>query len=124
MGNSAFRKNNMEAQLKETLKIKVPKSVIAAIPRFDQLEIREIVYYLNTIRTLHSLRANYFPNCKVKTEVNFFKSTDDKIVDDESLWNNYCINEIKRHEVSGKHVTIFQIPYVNQFSNILNRLLI
>lgn len=118
-----LEKNNMEVELKEALKIKVPKSVIAAIPRFDQLSIREIVYYLNTIRTLHRLRASYFPNGKVKTELNFFKSTKDKIVDDEIIWNNYCVNEIKLHEVSGEHVTIFQIPYVDQFSKMLNSLL-
>ncbi len=115
--------NNMIVELKETLKDTVPQSVIHAIPKFEQLNIREIVYYLNAIRTLHNLRANYFPNDRVNVRVDFFKSTDDNIVDDETVWNNYCKNKIETYKVIGEHVSIFRSPYVNQFSKMLNSLL-
>ncbi|KNY25840.1 non-ribosomal peptide synthetase [Pseudobacteroides cellulosolvens] len=118
-----FETNFMAATLKEILKNTVPKSVIYAIPKFEELNIREIVYYLNAIRTLHTLRANYFPCGKVNARVDFFKSTNDNIVDDENIWNNYCENKIEIYEVFGEHVTIFRSPYVNQFSKMLNNLL-
>lgn len=114
--------NNMSVQLKESLTNTVPQSVLNAIPKFEQLNVKEVVYYLNAIRTLHNLRANYFPSGKVNANVNFFKSTNDKIVDDETVWKNYCNNKMEVYEVYGEHVSIFQRPHVKQFSKLLNHL--
>ncbi|TYQ18348.1 UNVERIFIED_CONTAM: amino acid adenylation domain-containing protein [Acetivibrio alkalicellulosi] len=113
----------MDFTLKENLKDKIPLSVINAIPKFQQLKIREVINYLNVIRTLHNGRVRYFPEGKISTELNFFKSANENIVEDETIWTSYCWSNIITHIVNGEHVSIFYEPYSKEFAKILNSLL-
>ncbi|MGE5340606.1 MAG: amino acid adenylation domain-containing protein [Candidatus Omnitrophota bacterium] len=105
------------------------KQVIAelgaqALPNFNELSIRESVYYMNMTRTLRNARAWYKPAVSIGTPVHYFAATESKGFQKEH-WENYISGTIIYHEIEGDHFSIFRMPRVSdlasEFENITHR---
>ena len=94
---------------------------IQALPNFHQLNIRELLYYLNVGRTLHQARENYLPPAKLNANVHFFKAK--KSVVKYKGWGKYCHRRLKLHKLEGDHFSIFRQPLVVPFAENFKELL-
>ena len=96
-----------------------PQDMADAIPNFQLLDIRELLYYLNTIRTFDRARNAYVPGDKTKSTAHFFGATQAEIPDREN-WNDYCSKPFTFYDAVGNHFSIFQVPQVIDFASIFN----
>ena len=93
-----------------------------ATPNVEQLGIKELIYYFNTIRTYDRARNAYVPASRNKTKVHFFGARDTRIPGRDK-WNAYCKEPFKFYEVPGDHFSIFRPPHVGAFARIFNHTL-
>jgi thioesterase domain-containing protein/acyl carrier protein len=105
----------------ESIKKEITQYGMPALPNFQQLSIRESLYYLNVGRTLAQARAYYNPTGKVHANVHFFKAG--KSIVKHQGWKNYCHRQMKLHKLSGDHYSIFRDPEVIPFAETFNKLL-
>jgi amino acid adenylation domain-containing protein len=85
----------------------IPGNMGRGIPNSDRLTLRELIYYLNVIRTLSRARDHYIPGGKVKTPVHFFAAGSGKIEKEEG-WREYCCDPLDIHEIEGDHFSIME----------------
>jgi fengycin family lipopeptide synthetase D len=91
-----------------------------AIPNYNRLTIKELIYYCNVIRTYRNVRASYIPDKKINTPTHYFEASRHKI-SNKNLWSNYCSKPIAFYEVEGDHFSIFEIPETLEFAKLFNR---
>jgi gramicidin S synthase 2/tyrocidine synthetase-3 len=118
-----FEENDLDV---ETLKNKVPGPIREAIPHIDQLDIGEIIYYWNVIRSLEYARNVYIPDGKISTVVHYFGAgyrggTGKDKYSMVKQWNDYTRGVIKFYEVRGDHYSFFKKPHVVPFAEMFNK---
>jgi amino acid adenylation domain-containing protein/FkbM family methyltransferase len=90
-----------------------------ALPNFNQLGIRETIYYLNVGRSLTRARTNYIPGEKIQTRLHFIKASQSPEIFIDN-WRDYCIGPIQCHEITGDHYSILKEPASGQITEIFN----
>ena len=93
-----------------------------AIPNFENLDIRQLIYYINVIRSLANARDKYIPNIKINTPIYYFEADSSSIKDKEN-WGQYSDSGIRYYKIKGDHYTVFQKPQVSEFAQSFNDLL-
>ncbi|MCP4155612.1 MAG: AMP-binding protein, partial [bacterium] len=88
------------AEIKKTMH----KGITQLVPNFEQAGIREIVYYLNMIRTLKNAIDLYKPPGKIETEVHYFNAEHSQAKYDN--WNEYTIAPLRVQNINGDHYSI------------------
>jgi amino acid adenylation domain-containing protein len=116
-----LEKTNFDVQRIREL---IPGNMAGAIPNYDQLGRKELIYYFNVIRIFANARALYIPPGKINTPIHYFGASESVEIIPQ-YWTNYCQKPLKMYEVRGSHSSIFKIPQVAEFAgifdNILNR---
>jgi hypothetical protein len=80
---------------------------------YKGLEIAEILYYLNCMRTLNAARATYKPKGRLKGQCVFINPKEDGTIpshlksDNIRAWSKYFENPIKVIDVRGNEHSIF-----------------
>jgi thioesterase domain-containing protein len=111
--------NNIEPAVLRKL---FPQNIAEAVPNFEQLEVKSLLYYLNTIRTFDNARNAYVPQRNINTPVYFFGARDAE-VKNRHIWNDYCRQPFKFYQAAGDHFSIFRKPGVLQFSGLFTSVL-
>jgi amino acid adenylation domain-containing protein/FkbM family methyltransferase len=106
-----FEQNRIDVN---RIKALIPKEMAAAIPLFDELGLRKLIYYLNLIRSLYNARLFYIPSNPIAAKTYFFGALQEP-VKNRQMWSDYCREKIKFYEVEGDHFSIFQLPQVARF---------
>jgi thioesterase domain-containing protein len=105
----------------EVVKRAIPGNLVKMIPNVDQLNIRQLVMYLNIIRSLDRARSIYLPPAKVKAPVYFVGASESKRVKKEE-WNQYTEVPATFDEVPGDHFSILRTPQVKNLARIFKNL--
>lgn len=104
----------------------IPKEILHSIPNYQSLNISEIIYYINSMRSLHNARANYYPKNRLKSQVHYFKPLRDTTIDDHeeniNRWQQYCDKKIHKVEVYADEHSIFDED-INNTIKMLNDIL-
>lgn len=108
--------------LMEVIKKDIPEDRAKAIPYFDNINFRNLVYYLNVMRTDANAQAFYMPVNKVKIKIDFFEASDSPVVR-KNEWNLYSKHSMKTHPIKGNHFSIFNQGYVEEFSILFSKIL-
>ena len=98
-----------------------PGNLAEAVPNFEQAGVRDLVYYLNTMRTLDKARNAYVPAGKNKTFLNFIGASSPGIENKEN-WNHYCEQGVDYRSAAGDHFSIFREPQVDQLAECFNHI--
>ena len=106
----------------EHIKKLIPQGMAQVIPNFEHLEIPELIYYLNRIRTLDNARNKYIPGSKINGAGYIF-AADRSNVSAKSSWNSHFQKRLNIHKINGDHFSIFQVPQVIAFAGIFDRIL-
>lgn len=113
-----------QSDLMKVINIDIPEDRAKAIPYFNNTNLRNLVYYLNVMRTDANAQVFYKPIRKVKANIDFFEASGSP-VERKDEWNLYSEHSIKFHSVKGDHFSIFNPDYVEEFSilfcNIFNK---
>lgn len=117
-----FDISKYQNNLMEVIKKYIPEDRAKAIPYFDNINFRNLVYYLNVMRTDANAQAFYMPVNKVKVEIDFFEASDSLVVRKDE-WNLYSKHLVKTHPIKGNHFSIFNPGYVEEFSILFNKIL-
>ncbi|MGI6085315.1 MAG: amino acid adenylation domain-containing protein [Acetivibrionales bacterium] len=116
--------NNLNCNQVDEIKSKIPMDIRLAIPKFSELQIVEIMRYINCIRTLHAARALYFPERRISAKVHFFNALKDTIIEDKKNnikeWNKYCRLNLVHSDLEANHFSMFQSPCVEELGDIIN----
>jgi thioesterase domain-containing protein len=99
----------------EIIKKTIAEFGVQALPNFQQLNIKEAIYYLNLGRTLRNARAKYQPSGKIYTNVHYFAASESKNIKKE-YWKQYNSGDIMFYEIEGDHFSIFKIPGIAEFA--------
>ncbi len=102
----------------EALKQIIPPHVAQAIPNFERLQIRELIYAFNINRTLSQARTLYMPAEKIQTTMHYFNASLSPSILKEG-WQEYCAAPILYQEIPGDHFSIFKKPHVEHTARIL-----
>lgn len=89
-----------------------PNDVKRSIPNFEQLSLRELIYYYNLLRTFNNLQALYIPDGIVKTKMHYIRAKSSEI-SNELIWNKYC-TDLVFYDIEGTHYSIFEEGNVGQ----------
>jgi thioesterase domain-containing protein len=92
------------------------------LPNYQQLELKESIYYLNLGRTFRHARALYEPSVKVQTPVYYISASQSKEIEKE-LWQKYSNGGIYYYETPGDHFSILQMPGVIDLSLLFSEIL-
>lgn len=108
----------------EVLKQFVYDDMDRAIPNYNaaDINVNEIIYYINVLRMFDNIRALYVPERKLKAKCHFFAATDETAANIE-LWNEYCHKPLNIYNIKGDNFSILRYPNVKAFSDLLNKLL-
>ncbi|MCK4261351.1 MAG: hypothetical protein KAX49_20440, partial [Halanaerobiales bacterium] len=120
--------NSVERQLAErndgvqVIKSSLPVNLAMAIPNYEEAGVKELLYYLNKIRSFNLAHRLYAPESKINTQVNFFKAskTDQRMIKN---WSQYCINEVSICKITGDHFSIFRLPDVEELARVFDDIL-
>lgn len=106
------------------IKDSVPGDFARLIPiqDFAQIGIKELIYYLNMVRTLDNARNKYIPVGKINAPVHFFKAGKMENIDTRK-WNGYCKGPIRIYEIPGDHFSIFKNPGVVTFAKLFDEII-
>ncbi|MFZ5989460.1 MAG: AMP-binding protein [Bacillota bacterium] len=105
------------------LKEAVPVGLRSIIPYYENIDVRNLIYYINVIRSLANARSWYVPAGKIKTQIHFFKASLETVLD-ESIWNQYCEKPVKTYTFLGDHFTMFKEPNVLNNSETFDKIFI
>ncbi|NIM15786.1 MAG: amino acid adenylation domain-containing protein [Candidatus Aminicenantes bacterium] len=100
----------------ETIRRFIPGHLTQIIPNYYQLGTRELIYHLNTNRTLTSARARYIPTGRINSVLYYFKASESPVIFKE-CWNDYCSCPIRSYDITGNHFLILKKPAVEQTAN-------
>ncbi|MCX6580369.1 MAG: amino acid adenylation domain-containing protein [Candidatus Aminicenantes bacterium] len=92
------------------------------LPNFQQLDIRESVYYLNVGRTLRNARALYTPPGKIHTPLHYIAAGESRNIP-QKHWSDYCHGAITFSETTGDHYSILKMPAVEEFAKSFDAIL-
>lgn len=95
---------------------------VQALPNFQQLDLKESIYYLNLGRTLLNARAGYKPSVRIQAPVHYVVASQTQVVKKEN-WNQYSIGGINYYEIEGDHFSIFKKPGVTMLANLFSEIL-
>ncbi|MGE5342197.1 MAG: amino acid adenylation domain-containing protein [Candidatus Omnitrophota bacterium] len=112
--------NNIKPEIIRPL---FPEDMVHAVPNFETASVRELVYYLNIIRSYVSARSAYVPSGKNKTRVSFIAADRSLVLTIKDKWNAFCENPMVCHLTSGDHYSIFKQPDVVQLADVFTRIL-
>jgi thioesterase domain-containing protein len=88
------------------------------IPYIKQNTVKEVIYFINMMRTFDNARNLYKPDGKLHTTLNYFKPTESNVGLEK--WNRYFRNQVRSYEVTGDHFSIFKNPdFAGLFDKIL-----
>jgi len=111
-----------QSDLTEVVKMDIPEDRAKAIPYFDNINFRNLIYYLNVMRTDANAQAFYKPICRVKSDIDFFEASGNP-VERKDEWNLYSEHPIKIHPIKGDHFSIFNPGYMEEFSMLFGKIL-
>ncbi|MFA6252872.1 MAG: thioesterase domain-containing protein [Patescibacteria group bacterium] len=117
-----FGMSKYQSALMEVIKQDIPEDRAKAIPYFDNISFRDLIYYLNVMRTDANAQAFYMPARKVNADIHFFEANDSP-VKRKYEWNLYSEHPIKIHPIKGDHFSIFNPGCVEKFSILFNNLI-
>ncbi|UCH97105.1 MAG: amino acid adenylation domain-containing protein, partial [Candidatus Aminicenantes bacterium] len=106
----------------ENIKKTIKKYGMQALPNFQQLNLRESIYYLNVGRTFGRALVNYTPRGRVHAPGYYFAAAESKMILKER-WNDYFYKPINFYEVPGAHFSIFKTPAVEAFAKLFDHVL-
>lgn len=98
----------------------VPEELFRLIPNFNNLNVRELVYYINLFRSSQNSRAIYIPKQNVKANICFFEATEEKVANKER-WYIYSDSSIYKYDVQGNHVTIYSSENIDKNSEVIDK---
>jgi amino acid adenylation domain-containing protein len=105
------------------IKKQIPAPISRALPNFDQLGLRELIYQLNLGRTFYSALSRYFPREKINTPIHFFAANGGKEKENIKLWNQYTTHPIRFYKMEGDHYSIFMKPNVAETAKLFDRVM-
>ena len=111
--------NHFDRKFLENL---IPDNMLRIIPNRDKISVKELIDYLNVIRTLTRARSLYVSTGKVNTPIYYFGATQSKEIK-KKQWNNYCKKPMKIYKIKGDHFSIFKKPAVVEFAGIFNHVI-
>jgi len=95
----------------QLLKKRIPPYVAEVIPNFQQLNLKQSIYYLNRARSFDKAWFQYTPHDRIKTPVHFFAAGRSEEKNDDT-WKPYCHEARIYSEIDGDHYSIFKNPAV------------
>ncbi len=104
----------------DILKRAIPQDIAEAIPGLARLGLRQVIEYLNLIRTYNSARNGYIPRQRVDAGVTFFSAAESVAVGADG-WNDYCKTPLKEYKISGNHFSILRMPGVTELARGLDQ---
>lgn len=104
----------------EEIREKVREQIGRLIPYFEELEIRELLYYINIFRTSENARRCYIPPNNINSRVCLFEANQETVKNKER-WNIYCNELMKVYEINGNHVSIFEVTNISSVADVFNR---
>jgi len=120
----------------ELIKKSLPQLIAEALPNFVRLDLRELIYYLNLLRTFDNAKNGYIPGSKVNTTVHYFASsrpTEGTDLDREKFkeytennirqWNQFTALPPRFYEITGDHYSIFVKPDVVEAAKHFNHII-
>jgi fengycin family lipopeptide synthetase D/gramicidin S synthase 2/tyrocidine synthetase-3 len=87
------------------------------VPDYHQLNIHQLIRYLNIGRTFAHARELYIPPEKIHTTVHYFAASQSRGIK-KKYWNNYCHKPITTYKVPGDHYSMFKKTRVQKFAKI------
>lgn len=109
----------------EIIKGWIPENMRQAIPAYDQLDIRQLIYYFNLSRSFDDAWNRYAPVGKIRTPIHYFASSRSRGAIDRQCWRTYSTGPACFVEIEGDHFSILKMPLVtrlaHQFSEALAR---
>ncbi|MGE5371146.1 MAG: thioesterase domain-containing protein [Solirubrobacterales bacterium] len=104
----------------------IPSLPARAIPRIQELEVGDIIYYLNTVRSFMNAQAGYSPKSRLQTRVFFIEAEDDReLIPDKAAnrqrWQAICSQPIRFYRTAGDHFNMFRPPRVEELAKAFNR---
>ncbi len=106
------------------LKGQIPPKFATVIPNFESAPVRDIVYYLNVIRSYSNARARYIPMDDLYLTPAYFFAASESEQSNKTAWKDYLPKGCHVRKVTGDHHSIFQEPHVHEFSSEFNRLMV
>lgn len=106
----------------EIIKDAIPPTIRRVIPNVLSISYRDLIYYMNLIRTLVNARDYYVPSQQLKAPIYFIEAKNERI-DNKTDWELYSENEIEYFEANGNHVSIFEKEGIKELSLLVNNLL-
>ncbi|UCH96069.1 MAG: hypothetical protein JSV88_04245, partial [Candidatus Aminicenantes bacterium] len=85
------------------------------ITNYQNLNISQMIRYLNILRSFHQARVSYIPPGKIDTPIQYFKASQSEKINHE-MWGKYAINPLRLYEIQGDHYSIFTSPSVTDFA--------
>ncbi len=101
----------------EEIRKLVPEDFWSLIPHFNEIDIRNMVYYLSTIRTLQRAALRFQPTEKLQTRLVYIRATESAF-DVRSL-SAYFETKVTFKELKGDHFSILQQPGVQGLANLV-----
>ncbi|MCP4135959.1 MAG: SDR family NAD(P)-dependent oxidoreductase [bacterium] len=108
--------------LSANLTTRFHESVEALIPNHGDMNIKDIIYLWNVIRSFSNSQSRYIPGGEIKTPIHIFKAAD-SLITNSSAWKAFSAEESQIYSIPGNHYSIFAKPGVAEFSSILNAIL-
>lgn len=109
-----FNSSSYCSDIIKIIKEYIPEDRARAIPYFDNISFRDLIYYLNVMRTDANAQAFYMPTRKIKTRILFFEAIDSPVKKKDE-WNLYSEQSMKTYSIKGDHFSIFDSGYVDEF---------
>ncbi len=83
-----------------------------ALPLFQQLNLKEALYYINVARTFRRAVDEYVPTGKLRTPLCYYAAEELTEGNLEKGWRKYCAGSFHLHAIPGTHFTIMKKPQV------------
>ncbi|GAA0372815.1 non-ribosomal peptide synthase/polyketide synthase [Bacillus horti] len=113
---------NREARL-SSLKSMIPDAMKEAIPNFNLIRSRELLYVIQALRSLNRARMEYVPSSKIKAPIYFFKASESASYEEQE-WAAYSMSQnIAYFTISGDHHSILSQPHVQDLIPIYKKII-
>jgi thioesterase domain-containing protein len=99
-----------------------PRDWARGLPHFKELDLNELIYNMNMIRTFINTGSYYVPANKISTQMHYIVPARSNL-ENRDFWNRYSHPSIQFHKTGGDHFSIFQKPGVGKFAGKLGKLL-
>jgi thioesterase domain-containing protein/acyl carrier protein len=96
------------------IKKRIPDEIRDLIPHLNEIELDDLVIYVNAIRTWTKAVAKYQVKGKLKTQLAYIKASETDF--DFGLIGDYFENSATVIEISGNHFSILKQPHVYEMA--------